>query len=239
MRGFLSNGGTDGSVQLIIVKMNNLKILSICMVIGTMLFLISCEKSEVQDQEEISDSLNTERILEDRVRFATVFSHAIKDQEFYNFIVEECLKSDLNDAEILYAELYDRNIGSSNITVGNFLSSLEISSRSKSESSSGDFFKSKVLRSDPLLGVVLLPGRDKDYLSISEEPRAKTVYIDKIFDEFEKGEHITFVTDGVTSSHVYNEDQEPLDPYFAVKLNEEYIAYDIYSESVYYNQPYT
>lgn len=222
--------------------MTNLKtIISILTGLVVLAIVTSCNKDELTNKEStkitsVTRSTNLSTIMSDRIRFSKTFSKAIQNSDFYDFMVEECLASNLNDAEILYSKIYNKSISRLGTTFANYLAITE-QTLGTVVSNSSAFYNTTCINNDPLLGVVLMPGRLNDYSTIGTIPNSKKVYIDKIFDEFLPTESITYSYNGTSTSHLYG--SEPIEPYFALKQNEEYIAYNIESEEVLYNEPYT
>jgi hypothetical protein len=206
----------------------------------TLAFVSSCnkdeEKNEVVNTTLETRSTNLITVLENRNRFAKAFSKAIQNPDFYDFIINECLNSPLKDAEILYSKIYNKSISRLGLSFANYLAHIE-STTIGGVSNSSQFYNTTCITYDPLLGIVVMPGRFNDYSSIGTITNSNKVYIDKMFEEFSSSEHITYAYNGTTSSHLY--DQEPSDPYFAIKQNEEYIAYDLTTEEVKYLEPAT
>lgn len=223
-----------------LIKMKQLKFLVFLLGVMSLLVIFSCNKEDtrVLTADKTSDirTSNMSTIMANRNRFARAFSKAIQNSDFYDFITTECLNSTLNDPEILYSEIYGKSISRLGTTFANYMAHIE-STTIVGVTNSSQFYNVTCIETDPLLGVVVMPGRLNAYSTIGTIPNSKKVYVDKIFDEFSANEHIAYAFNGSTNSHTYG--QEPNDPYFAIKHNEEYIAYDLNTEAIMYNNPYT
>jgi hypothetical protein len=210
------------------------------------LFLVvSCHKDKttqttettVTEQEVVPlMSENFEQLLADRTRLAKSLSIAMNDKDFHHFISQKCIESKLGDAEVLYANVVDLKIPNKNTTVGVFLASLELKVRSNEED---EFYSKHIVEKDPLLTIVLQPGRDKSRNTLGADNNAKKVYVDKIIDDFKDGQSISYSLSGKDYTETYRYAEEPIDAYFGIKLNEEYIAFDRRNEVIFYNMPKT
>lgn len=226
--------------------MKHIKLSSAIVGLIALIIVSSCNKDQIKTDDQIKTevtnttsktrSTNLNTVMANRVRFSKAFSKAIQNQNFYNFIVAECRNSNFNDDELLYAEIYNKQISTLGSTFANYLATKE-ASLGVIVSNSSVFYNTTCVTTDPLLGIVVMPGAGNDASTIGQITNSKKVYVDKIFDEFVPNESITFSFDGTTSSQIYG--SEPVDPYFAIKQNEVYIAYDMNTEIVMYNEPLT
>jgi hypothetical protein len=202
--------------------------------------VLSCQKDKttenVQEDTPLLKSDDFEQLIADRTRLAKALSIAINDADFHRFLSQKCIESKLGDAEVLFTDIANVKIPDKDTTVAAFLASLELKGRSSEEE---EFYSKHIVEKDPLLTIVLLPGKDKDRSTLVNNNNAKKVYVDKVIDDFKDGESITYSLSGKNYSETYRYSEEPVDVYFAIKLNEEYIAFDRKNEVVIYNAPKT
>ncbi len=206
-------------------------------------FVVGCHKDKTTETTETEQeaiqlkSENFEQLLTDRTRLANSLSKALNDEDFHRFISQKCIESNLGDAEVLYANIVDLKIPKKgDTTVGVFLASLELKGRTNEED---EFYSKLIVEKDPLLTIVLQPGRNNSRNTLTADNNAKKVYVDKIIDDFKDGQSITYSLSGRNYTEIYRYSEEPINAYFGIKLNEEYIAFDRRTEAVFYNAPKT
>jgi hypothetical protein len=177
----------------------------------------SCEKEIQESSSPISSkNVDLEVIFDNRVKLASKLSMLLEDKKILGVIEKACLNSKMGDPEILFSDLIELKL-SDGTTIGEAFEKL-LSVRTS-------FNLEKALANDPLLNVVLMPGKGKDREQYVSVENSKKVYIDKMFDEFKEGGSIKYIINGKENEENYNRGSEPNNPYFALKHNEEYLAY--------------
>lgn len=196
--------------------------------------LTSCEDNESSidlQEQKVSDF---EKIIVQREEVALRLSVVLSNEKVFKKIQQELLRSSFSEAELLLSDIVNFEIDK-DLKIGNVINNPSIMNIAVLFPRS-DFDINKILLSDPLMSLVLMPGKNKSREDYKENFNSKKVYIDKIFDEFIENEAITFYENGNKNSQNYYIDQEPTNPYFAIKINEIYVAYNELTKEIFYQK---
>jgi hypothetical protein len=188
--------------------------------------------NEASSAQKKSETINTDKYVEKRISFARLLSKVLEDENVAQGIEKECLRSKSVDAEILVFDLLKKKINESQTLLDVLKSELQ-------ERSLSDLDLNNISNSDPLMTLVLMPGKGKSRSTMEAgKTKANKIYVDKIFDEYKDGEKMPYFLDGKEFSISYERKKEPNEAYFAIKHNEDHVAYYNSSKNLFYQPEY-